>query len=90
MMLGIPSLAVGMPNNLTPIVLDGGIAGVYDPSELRDALDRLLWDDDARGGLVARGRACAEVGGMRADGLAAARSAAALAGLAAPAPTRPV
>ena len=88
--LGIPALAVGMPNNLTPIVVEGGIAGVYHPSELEAALDRLLWDDAARADQIARGRACATAGGMRADGLAATRSAVALAGLAAPAPIRPV
>jgi hypothetical protein len=90
MALGIPGLAVGMPNNLTPIVLDGGIAGVYHPSELEAALQRLLWDDAARAELVARGQACAQARGMRFDGLAAARAAAALAGLATPARIRPV
>jgi len=90
MALGIPALAVGMPNNLTPIVVEGGIAGVYHPSELEASLDRLLWDDAVRADQVARGRACALKGGMRADGLAATRSAAALAGLAAPAKVPPV
>ena len=90
MALGIPALAVGMPNNLTPIVVEGGIAGVYHPSELEASLDRLLWDDATRAELVARGRACALKGGMRADGLAASRSAAALAGLAAPTRVAPI
>jgi hypothetical protein len=90
MALGLPALAVGMPNNLTPIVVEGGIAGVYHPSELEEALERLLWDDGARGDQIARGRACASAGGMRADGLAASRSASALAGLAAPARVRPL
>jgi signal transduction protein with GAF and PtsI domain len=90
MALGIPALAVGMPNNLTPIVVDGGITGVYHRSELEPALDRLLWNDAERAVHVARGLACAEAGGMRADGSAAARAAAALAGLAAPARIRPL
>jgi len=82
MALGIPALSVGMPNNLTPFVTAGGIAGVYAPDELRPALARLLWDDVARGELVAKGLSCAENGGMRTDGGAARRAADALAALA--------
>jgi hypothetical protein len=70
-----------MPNNLTPFVVAGGMAGVYDPSELDTALARLLWDETARAGLVARGLACAESGGIRTDGGAARRAAEALVGL---------
>ena len=55
MALGIPALSVGMPNNLTPFVVAGGIAGVYHPSELQPALAELLWDDAARADLVAKG-----------------------------------
>ena len=40
MALGIPALSVGVPNNLTPFVVAGGIAGVYHPSELQPALAR--------------------------------------------------
>jgi hypothetical protein len=83
MALGIPAVAVGMPNNLAPFVVAGGIAGVFDPSELGPVLTRLLWDDAARGELIANGRACAVKAGMRADGGAAARAAAELARLAA-------
>ena len=79
MALGIPALSVGVPNNLTPFVVAGGIAGVYQPGELQPALARLLWDEPARADLVARGLACAESGGVRADGGAAGRSAAELA-----------
>ena len=73
MALGIPALSVGVPNNLTPFVVAGGIAGVYHPSELQPALARLLWDEPARADLVARGLACAESGGVRTDGGAARR-----------------
>jgi hypothetical protein len=83
MALGIPAVAVGMPNNLAPFVVAGGIAGVFDPSELMPVLTRLLWDDAARGALIAKGRACAEQAGMRADGAAATRAAAELTRLAA-------
>ncbi|MFI5075965.1 MAG: hypothetical protein ACHQRO_01420, partial [Vicinamibacteria bacterium] len=81
MALGIPALSVGVPNNLTPFVVAGGIAGVYQPGDLEPALARLLWDDPARKALVARGLACAESAGVRADGGAAGRSAAELARL---------
>ena len=82
MALGIPALSVGVPNNLTPFVVAGGIAGVYHPSELQPALATLLWDDAARAELVAKGLACAESGGVRTDGGAARRAADALVALA--------
>jgi hypothetical protein len=90
MALGIPALSVGVPNNLTPFVVEGGIAGVFHPSELEPALARLLWDDEARKAQVASGLTCAAAGGVRADGRAAARAAEALAGLAGPAGDGPV
>jgi hypothetical protein len=82
MALGIPALSVAMPNNLTPFVVAGGIAGVYDPAGLQSALQKALWDDGARADLVAKGLSCAQSGGMRADGEAARRAADALVGLA--------
>ena len=88
MALGIPALSVGMPNNLTPFVVAGGIAGVHAPAELQPALARLLWDEAARADLVAKGLACAESGGMRTDGEAARRAAEALAALAASGPVQ--
>ena len=84
MTLGIPALSVGMPNNLVPFAVAGGIAGVFEPGGLDGVLGRLLWDEAARAELAERGRACAAQAGMQADGGAAARAAAALAGLAAP------
>lgn len=90
MAMGIPALSVGVPNNLTPFVVDGGIAGVFHPSELEPALARLLWDTEAQRAQVARGLTCAAAGGIRADGRAAARAAEALAGLAGPGGDRPV
>jgi hypothetical protein len=90
MALGIPALSVGVPNNLTPFVVEGGIAGVFHPSELEPALARLLWDDQARRAQVSAGLTCAAGGGVRADGRAAARAAEALAGLARAAGDRPL
>jgi hypothetical protein len=89
MALGIPAVSVGMPNNLAPFVAAGGIAGVFDPSELDATLRQVLWDAAARAALVARGRAAAETGGMRTDGQAATRAAAALEALARPPAERP-
>ncbi|MEO5821343.1 MAG: hypothetical protein ABIT71_12640 [Vicinamibacteraceae bacterium] len=82
MALGIPALSVGVPNNLTPFVVAGGIAGVYRPDDLPSTLARLLQNDAARAELVARGLACAESGGIRTDDGAAVRAAEALAALA--------
>ena len=65
MAIGIPALSVGVPNNLTPFVVDGGMAGVFHPSELEPALARLLWDEEARKAQVAAGLACAAAGGVR-------------------------
>ncbi len=52
MALGIPALTVAMPNNLTPFVVAGGMAGVFAPSDVEPALARALWDDAARAELV--------------------------------------
>ncbi len=82
MALGIPALSVGVPNNLTPFVVAGGIAGVCHPSELPPVLAKLLWDEAARSELVAKGLACAESGGVRTDGGAARRAVDALVALA--------
>jgi len=75
------ALTVAMPNNLAPFVVAGGMAGVFAPSDVEPALARALWDDAARSELVTRGQALAASAGVRADGGAAARSAAALARL---------
>jgi hypothetical protein len=88
MALGIPALSVGVPNNLTPFVTAGGMAGVFDAGDLEPSLARLLHDETARAELVARGLACAASAGIRTDGGAAARAADTLAALAAAGPTR--
>ena len=72
MALGIPALSVGMPNNLTPFVVAGGIAGVYHPTSCSRPWSGCCGTTPARAELVARGRACAESGGVRTDGGAAA------------------
>jgi hypothetical protein len=46
--LGIPALSVGLPNNLSPFVAAGAIAGTHDPGEWPRLLDRILYDEGFR------------------------------------------
>jgi hypothetical protein len=68
--LGVPSLVIGLPNNLTPFVRDGLMLGAGTEPQIREGLRTLLYDQRFRSsvgaGRVARG------------GEAAARSAAAI------------
>ncbi len=59
MALGVPSLVIGLPNNLTPFVDRGLMLGARSTDEIRPALDKLLYDQEFRGRLVhgAEGRA---------------------------------
>lgn len=81
--LGIPALAVGLPNNLTPLVERGVLAGVQAASAGEaDALARELGDvianADRREALVQSGRAFAARYGIAPDGSSARRTAAAI------------
>jgi capsular polysaccharide biosynthesis protein len=46
--LGIPSLVIGLPNNLTPFVDAGVMAGATSTDEIRTALARVLYDQEFR------------------------------------------
>jgi len=46
--LGVPSLVIGLPNNLTPFVNAGAMLGADAAGEIRDALTRLLYDQKFR------------------------------------------
>jgi UDP-N-acetylglucosamine 2-epimerase len=84
MTLGVPALAVLLPNNLTPFVEAGAMAGMAasDGAEgLAQTLAELTGDDIRHAALAARARAFAESHGIRADGQAAARAVEALAAL---------
>ena len=84
MTLGVPTLAVLLPNNLTPFVQAGAMAGTASldgPDGLPGLLASLTQDDQAHAALVARAGAFAETHGIRADGLAAARAVEAMAAL---------
>jgi len=52
--LGIPALVIGLPNNLSPFVSAGALAGSRDPAEAAGLLDRLLHDTSLREQLAER------------------------------------
>jgi hypothetical protein len=79
--LGIPSLSIGLPNNLSPFVAAGAIAGAVSDQDVAPALQRLLYDEGFRQQLAAAGAALAAEYRMTPDGHAAERSAAAILGL---------
>lgn len=81
--LGIPALAIGLPNNLSPFVAAGAMAGAATPPEIGRALARILYDEEFRQQLLAAAAAVAATYRIAADGGAAERSAAAILALAA-------
>jgi hypothetical protein len=85
MTLGVPALAVLLPNNLTPFVEAGAMAGSAHAERATDGLAETLaaltGDDECHAALAARARAFAEAQGIRADGQAAVRAVQAMAAL---------
>ncbi len=77
MVLGVPSVVVGLPNNLTPFVDAGVMFGGERPS-LPAVLETVLYDRQARDGWRRRAEAYVAQHHMRADGQAAARAASAI------------
>ena len=76
--LGLPALVIGLPNNLSPFVDAGAMAGASTPAEIGGQIVRILYDegfrqqiDRARGAFLARFA-------IGADGGAAARTAEAI------------
>jgi hypothetical protein len=55
--LEVPALVIGLPNNLSPFVELGALAGAADSAELEAQLRRILYDEGFREGLAARRRA---------------------------------
>ena len=53
--LGLPSLVIGLPNNLSPFVDAGLMAGATAAEEIRDGLARVLYDQEFRS-RIERGR----------------------------------
>ena len=82
--LDVPALVVNLPNNLSPFVEAGVMAGATSPAEIGPALEGLLYDREMRGRLAAARRAFADRYGIRADGGAAARAADLIVGLVRP------
>jgi hypothetical protein len=53
--LGLPSLVIGLPNNLTPFVDSGAMLGARNAEEIRDGLQQLLYNQEFRS-RIASGR----------------------------------
>jgi hypothetical protein len=80
--LGIPALVIGLPNNLSPFVAAGTMAGAATRSDVDPALRRILYDEEFRL-QIERGRAeYFKQFAIRSDGGAAARAADAVLSLA--------
>jgi hypothetical protein len=73
--LGIPTLVIGLPNNLSPLVDAGAMAGVTGAAELGTMLHRILYDEGFRQQLLERCRVILGDAAKAADGGAAARAA---------------
>ena len=68
--LGIPALALGLPNNLSPFVDGGMMAGLHPHEPIAPTLSELLYDDTQRQALASRAKAFAERYEIRANGQA--------------------
>jgi hypothetical protein len=83
LVLGVPALVVGLPNNLSPFVESGAMAGATGRAEIAERLRSLLYDGQARRTLVDAGAAFAHRFALASDGHAAQRAAAEILALAA-------
>ena len=75
LVLGLPSLVVGLPNNLSPFVEAGVMAGAAGAGPIRQALSALLYDREMREALAAAAGDFTRRFDMRADGRSAERAA---------------
>ena len=75
MLLDVPALVVALPNNLTPFVDAGAMAGAATLEAIGPALQGLLYDREMRERLTAARRAFITRYGLVADGGAAGRAA---------------
>jgi hypothetical protein len=74
--IGVPALAIGLPNNLSPLVDAGVLAGAGESAaDLRRALERILYDEEFRGALARARRSFLTRYTIVADGHAAERTA---------------
>ena len=80
--LDVPALVIGLPNNLSPFVDAGVLAGAGETSGgIRPALERILYDEEFRGALARARRSFLTRYTIVADGRAAERTAEAVVGL---------
>jgi len=82
LVLGLPALVIGLPNNLQPFVDAGAMLGVRSGEDLQMPLRALLYDAHAREALMQAAARFTSRYGMRADGQAADRAAAEILALA--------
>jgi hypothetical protein len=73
--LGVPALVIGLPNNLSPFVEAGIMAGTADPEAIGTELRRILYDQGFLDQLGSARGAFLDRFGMRPDGRAAERAA---------------
>ena len=81
--LGVPALSIGLPNNLSPFVDAGAIAGSAAATELPGLLRGILYDERFRQQLAERRALVLGQPALSSDGRAAERTAAAIEALAA-------
>lgn len=87
--LGIPALVIGLPNNLSPFVDAGVMAGAATEAAIAPALRRILYDEGFRGQIEHARVEYLTRFGIRSDGCAAARSAEAVLALISHGPVTP-
>lgn len=80
--LGIPALVIGLPNNLSPFVAAGIMAGAATTSDIEPALHRILYDQEFRRQVERTREDYLRRFAIGSDGRAAARSAEAVVALA--------
>lgn len=76
--LAVPALVIGLPNNLSPFVDAGAMAGASTPAEIGGQLVRILYDDEFRQQIDRARREFLTRFAIGADGGAAARAAEAI------------
>jgi hypothetical protein len=82
--LGVPALVIGLPNNLSPFVAAGVMAGAATGADIEPALRRILYDGEFRLQIERSRAEYLQRFAIRSDGGAAARSADAVLALADP------
>jgi hypothetical protein len=78
--LGVPAMIVNLPNNLTPFV-DAGVMAGGSASDVKSTIQALIQDETAREALLSRARAFAARHAMQSDGRAAEKAAEATVGI---------